>query len=445
MFYKAQHKETGNMWDVWLFHHHDIYYLYYLGNTDYVEGELPWDNISLATSTDCVHWTEQGPILKKSETANWMGTGSTWKSPNFDEDQSFYMNFSEEIGDRQNIYFAASKDLINWNRLEGEDYRFVQDEQWYQKKGRWDCIWTLAKAGGGLYGYWTACPISNESKFGFGESEDGIHWKALEPPKVSGIDREHSEVGAVEKIGNKYYMLMGNYFPYMVTLIADEPHGPFLPAQKNFNLLTGHTYFCRFFSHPSGTMLVCHFIMTRFGEVSFAPLKVARVDDEGTLRLGWWEGNEPMKHNAVSLVQTDDLETDIVFLKDKLDTSTGIILEGHLCLPNSKEEPRSGVFIECKDGIDYAVLFDHLGKAEVGVMQKSDLAFETEKSIDREILFDQNPRFRLLLKGELMEFYLDDILIESFALSRVATGRIGFIRSPESIQPLTAWKWHLQE
>jgi len=34
-------------------------------------------------------------------------------------------------------------------------------------------------------------------------------------------------------------------------------------------------------------------------------------------------------------------------------------------------------------------------------------------------------RFRLLLKGTLMEFYLDDILIESFALPANASDRIG--------------------
>ena len=32
MFYKAQHQETGNMWDVWLHHHEDTYFLYYLAN-----------------------------------------------------------------------------------------------------------------------------------------------------------------------------------------------------------------------------------------------------------------------------------------------------------------------------------------------------------------------------------------------------------------------------
>ena len=104
MFYKAQLKETGNMWVVWLYHHEGTYFLYYLANAGARVGKSqPWNNISLATSPDGVHWTEKGPILKKSKGATWMGTGSTWKSATFDKDGKFYMNFSEEIGEHSSI------------------------------------------------------------------------------------------------------------------------------------------------------------------------------------------------------------------------------------------------------------------------------------------------------------------------------------------------------
>lgn len=197
VFYKAQHQETGNMWDVWLFHHEGTYFLYYLANVG--EHRWRWDNISMATSPDGVHWTEKGPILKKTPGAKWMGPGSTWKSPAFEKDGKFYMNYSEEIDGRQNIYFAESTGLLHRTRLKGEEYRFVQNEQCYEKKGRWDCIWTFPKPGGGLYGYWTAGPKRSEKNaadglFGFGESLDGVHWKALAPPRVID-DEEKGEVG----------------------------------------------------------------------------------------------------------------------------------------------------------------------------------------------------------------------------------------------------------
>ena len=39
-----------------------------------------------------------------------------------------------------------------------------------------------------------------------------------------------------------------------------------------------------------------------------------------------------------------------------------------------------------------------------------------------------------------MEFYLDDILIESFALPGNATGRIGLINSAGTLGTLKAWE-----
>ena len=457
MFYKAHHEETGNMWDVWLYHHEGTYFLYYLANAGVRVGRgQPWNNISLATSPDGVHWTEQGPILKKSKGATWMGTGSTWKSFTFEEDGKFYMNFSEEIGKRQNIYFAESTDLRNWTRLKGKEYQFVQDERWYEKNGRWDCIWTIAKPGGGLYGYWTASPLSKDSKFGFGESQDGLHWKALEPPKVSGVERRHAEVGAVEKIGDKYYMLMGNYSPYMVTLVADQPEGPFRNAKKNFNVLTGHTYFCRFFAHPSDGMLVCHFTRARDNQVSFAPLKDVRIDKEGTLRLGWWKGNEKMKHHAIKLEQADDTSKTVVMLGNSFDVKDGTILEGILRLPKDAGAPRSGLYIECVNNQGAGVLVDHAGVAELSSMQADGTVLKIEelknrkkrkkrknldlKHVDREMSFSSPARFRLILKGSLMEFYLDDILIESYALPAEASGRIGLINSTDTLETLKAWK-----
>ena len=439
MFYKAQHQETGNMWDVWLYHHEGTYYLYYLANVG--EYRWRWDNISMATSPDGVHWTEKGPILKKTPGAKWMGTGSTWKSPTFEQDGKFYMNYSEEFDGRQNIYFAESTDLLNWTRLEGEEYRFVQNEQWYKKKGRWDCIWTIPKPGGGLYGYWTAGPDRSkkdaaEGLFGFGESLDGVHWKALAPPKV--IDHgQHGEVGAVEKIGDKYYMLFGHY-PIMTTLVADRPEGPFRKAKKNYKVLTGHTYFSRFFRHPEG-MLACHFTQARDVQVSFAPIKDVRIDQEGTLRFGWWKGNEKMKHRPIAVEKPLDSNAAVALLGNTFDTKQGLIIEGVLPLPKTKDSPRSGVYVECTNHFGAGLLIDSSGVAELGLMNADGTGFKMEKRVDREMTFDSPAAFRLLVRGSLMEFYLDDILIESFALPANASGRIGLINAEDAIGTLKAW------
>ena len=456
MFYKAQHQETGNMWDVWLYHHEGAYFLYYLANVG--KHRWRWDNISMATSLDGVHWTEKGPILKKTPGAKWMGTGSTWKSPTFDKDGKFYMNYSEEIDGRQNIYFAESTDLLHWARLKGEEYRFIQNEQWYEKKGRWDCIWTIPKPGGGLYGYWTASPNRSEKDaadgiFGFGESLDGVRWKALAPPRVID-DEENGEVGAVEKIGDNYYMLFGHY-PAMTTLVADRPEGPFRKAKKNYKVLTGHTYFSRFFRHPEG-MLACHFTQARDVQVSFAPIKDVRIDQEGTLRFGWWIGNEKMKHRPIAVKKSVDSNAAVALLGNTFNTKQGIIIEGTLKLSKAKESLRCGVYIECTTDLGVydngvlidstgvtelgvGVLIDSSGVAELGLMNADGTGFKMEKRVDREMTFGSLAAFRLLVRGSLMEFYLDDILIESFALPANASGRIGLINAKETMDTLKAW------
>ena len=111
MFYKARSPETGNMWDVWVYLHEGTYYLYHLAQTG-----KKWDNISMASSPDGVHWKEIGPVLLKDPKAVWMGTGSTWKSPNFAKDGKFFINFSQQFPDQpQTIFFGESTDLIHWN------------------------------------------------------------------------------------------------------------------------------------------------------------------------------------------------------------------------------------------------------------------------------------------------------------------------------------------
>ena len=222
MFYAPQRRETGTMWDTWLYHQAGTHYLFYLARAG---GQ--WDNISMATSADGVHWQERGLILRKADGVTWMGTGSTWRSPKFEQDGKYQLNFSEWRGDRQTIFFAESTDLLSWQRL-GPEFEFQQDLRWYKPKGRWDCIYTIPRSGGGLYGYWTADPEGRPG-VGFGQSQDGVHWEALEPPLfVDGAP--HGEAGAVERIGQKYYLLLGS--GGMKTLVADQPQGPFRPAQR---------------------------------------------------------------------------------------------------------------------------------------------------------------------------------------------------------------------
>ncbi|MEI6217429.1 MAG: hypothetical protein WCP86_00870, partial [bacterium] len=353
---------------------------------------------------------------------------------------SFQINYSSWVGERQTILFAQSEDLIHWTKC-GPKNQFVQDERWYEPKGRWDCIWTIARPGSGLYGYWTATPKKvTGGKFGFGESLDGVTWTALEPPKVDGVPEAEGEVGAIEKVGSKYYMLYGSY-PVMRTLVADSPQGPFKAASKNQVFLSGHTYFARFFPSPSG-LLVCHHSIARDGKVSAGLLKGSKFDDEGTMRLTWWPGNEALKHKSVTVPPLSAAgKGPIRMLARKLDVASGLILEGKLQLPGPLGEPR-GLYIEHGKGVGTAILFNCDGRAEVGPLAADGAGFKADKTVDREVRFEESARFRLVLEGVLLEFYLNDVLIECYSLTAPATGRIGVISgsSRKSIGALKAWK-----
>ena len=411
LFYKALDRGTGNMWDTWLYLHEGMYYLYYLGN-----GGASWDNISMARSPDGVHWEELGSVLRKREGVEWMGTGSTWASPAFERDGRYIINYSEWRGPRQTIFFAESADLVHWRPL-GDAFEFVQDTRWYKETGRWDCIYTIPRAEGGLFGYWTADPLTGAG-VGFGRSMDGIHWEALEPPAFA-EGSPHGEAGAVERIGDRYYLILGANGG-MRTMVADAPEGPFAPAQRNFDLLAGqsglHTYFARFLP-TSDVLLVNHHSRARDGQVYFAPLKRAVVDDAGTLRLAWWEGNDALKADA-KLLQSP--------LTDGVDAAAGIIAEGRLTLPRDQGEPR-GLYIGTSGGSGVATLVRPDGVTQIGPAEPDGSGMTVEETIDREMTFPEDVRFRLLLKHSLIEFYLDDVLMQCYSLPARADGRIALI------------------
>ena len=67
------------------------------------------------------------------------------------------------------------------------------------------------------------------------------------------------------------------------------------------------------------------------------------------------------------------------------------------------------------------------GVTEFGSLQADGAGFKCDLRADREFAFGPNARFRLALKGWLLEFYLDDILMECYSLPERATGRVGLI------------------
>jgi len=432
MFYTPAAPASGLIWDTWLYRHADTYYLFYLAGS---MGR--WTHFGLATSPDGVHWKEHGPILHCGPGVKWMGTGHVWKSPDFDVSGKFIINYSEwHLADnRQDIMFATSTDLIHWTKVD-ERLRFRQDTRWYRPKGRWDCIDVTPDPGtGGYFGYWTADPdpakVDHPAGFGFGQSADGITWRALEPV----VSDSRGEVGGIQRIGDVVYLMLSEGR----ISSAGKPEGPFVAQKINHNVLGGDTYFPRFFPDDAGHVLLNHH-MTR-GPVYFAPLKAVQIDSHGILRLVWWPGNEKMKHAPVEVNMArsdgDGGKTMITMLENRFDTDEGIILEGTVGLPGNATSGPTGIYLEQADGQGTAVLLSG-ENSPLGKIRVDGTGLTVAHTVDRGVTFGPEVRFRLLLKKGMMEFYADDYLLH---VRRVGSnGRIGLIGDKgKQFKNLQAW------
>ena len=372
------------------------------------------------------------------------------------------------------MFFAASTDLIKWKRL-GDEYRFSPDPRWYRNDpdmaSRWDSICTMQRDGGGLYGYWTATPKTHAG-IGFGQTFDGLRFEVLEPPRIEWGDipaMNWFEIGGMNKINDKFYALMGHIdinhkdsdgitpdtVGGMYTFIADRPEGPFRPASKNFEMLTwqGHlsTYYTRYFHSPDG-LLINHHATNRDNITFLSPLKRAITDREGTLRLGYWEGNEKVKGKEIKVKATQDntvprkaRDLQIDFLNQTFDLTQGIVIEGAFeQLPNHEKKDSfagAGFYIEEKKEAGIAILVQNRSVTEFGHLSADGSDYESRQKIDRQLDIKTRCNFRLMIRQTLSELYIDDLLVQCYSLSPEATGRIGLVFGAKGakIEDLRVW------
>jgi len=445
-----------SLWDIWCYHHEQTWYMYFLSSTSL----RVFDGFSVATSRDGVHWEMNGtPIHTPKDIQGGLGTGYTWKSPKFLQDSIFYCNFTVDArpqngGTEESSYirFAESKNLLNWQILEPE---FRPDPRWYKTNYRWDCIKTIPREGGGYYGYWTAAPLESLG-FGFGETDDGIHWKALPPPILewgSYPVPEEVEVGGVGRIGDKYYALLTAFTRSkkdykVVTFTADSPSGPFTAAPENFYVLPGlqYTWFPGFFPSPEG-MLVTHFSLTtrktgRMPVCSAAPLKRALVDRDGTLRLAWWEGNQVLKgiQKDVKLNrQNGGNNNRPVFPNETFDMQRGTIIEGNIKFSPNAAEESPGICFESPNGGYNAIRLLSSSATAAGKISVDGTGFLPDQEIDRDMPLRKTANFRLLARHDIIEFYMDDILFNVYSIPLPANAKIGFLNNARGIKKIKTW------
>ena len=413
-------KRVGMIWDTWAYYYEGKFYLYYLAGR---AGH--WDGHELATSDDGVYWKEHGVMVKPRDGVTWMGTGHIWKAPDFETSHRWVMNYSEHVGPKQDIAFVTSTDLLHWSKV-GEEHRFVQDVRWYKEKGRWDCIDTIQRPDGSLYGYFTADPDKSKVDyrpvgFGFAESKDGIRWTAL-PPVEGEIA---GEFGGIQKLGEKYYILISEGR----LAVGDKPEGPFLAQKKNPNAFGRgcDIYFPRFFHTAPGGPLVNHFYTN--GPVYAAPLKDMEVDGEGTLRLKWWKNNDRLKDHLLetSLIASDNASASSLKMLDmRLKRSQTYVIEGTISgvEPLAAGDGKMGIFLDQGGGQGQGLMFTREA-VQFGAMKADGSDFKIQQTSNRDLDLGPFQNFRLVVRGDMMELYVNDYLMN---LKRVHwNGQIGLI------------------
>jgi|GEM_PF-990835 len=439
MFFRTRPGQNG--WDSWWFYHEGTYYQYVLSGPN---GN--WTAVTLLTSPDACHWKDCGEVVTRTPVAIYLGSGGVWKSPDFARDKRFIMNVSEQYPpnagkwpNEQIIFFLESKDLVHWQRLPDECV-FRADDRWYERLGgRWDCIYAIPRAAGGYFGYWTGFPKSGSGR-AFGQSTDGVHWEALKPVECP----EKAEVAAVEPMAGKYYMISQG----RKVFIAEQPEGPFRAAAKNADVFSGAklpnstqvvTPFPRFFRKDKEVFIISYGIAVHEpGFPSYClPLNVAHVDQEGTLRATYWKGNDAMKERPVPVklvaAAMDDAPR---MIEQKIAVRDGCILEATCQFAADDASTTPCLFIDCENGERVAIKVHTNGMVEMGMMSKDGKTLEVRHQVNRLIPLGKSAQVRLMLKDSLFAVYLNDVAMDYFPMSSLASGRLGV---SSSLSHINVW------
>jgi hypothetical protein len=283
------------------------------------------------------------------------GSGSVWKAYSSNSSDEYVINYSHggvirfmtaptprgpwtPVGSTA----KATKTLADGFGPGRRPPRPEDGRQWYN--GRWDTAngWPAppADSGGGGGGasapkmyFWisaTAIGANNTKQVGHASSVDGVNWTARPPAVVTDWGNHSFKGGPFESGGcayvatvKKWYCLNGFRGSWMSvdgtrgmgTFVSDNPGGPYTIAKKNPLIMAykscvylphscdAATYFARFWlrydtPEPSSPpeLLVVHQSYSQATSMTYlAPLKLAAVDEEGTMRLKYWPKNDLIK------------------------------------------------------------------------------------------------------------------------------------------------------
>ena len=127
--------------------------------------------------------------------------------------------------------------------------------------------------------------------------------------------------------------------------------------------------------------------------------------------------------------------------EESVDTAGGVVIEGSVKLPASgqPEADWPGLYIEYAPGLGSYIQVGPAGVTHFGLMAESEDHSQREDVMARAWPFRDTVTFRTLLKESVLEFYLDDLLIQSYSLPAEATGRIGLLNPTGQLQAVQVW------
>jgi len=513
MIYKPSY---GRFKDIQVYWHCGMYYLFSMYTKGILT--QGWDdegfrNVWGATSTDGVHWQDIGPIIEDAPFPVWA------MSIHRVGDRFIMNHGSYTRPGVQNVLrFWKSSDLRHWKYL-GAEHDLGPDARWYPPESRLDCMCVVPVEDSGqtmYYGYATGPGGFLKSADGLqweGMPMPQVIWDGVPMPPTDPEDGLF-EIGSCARIGTDFYLL-GGWFNYMgatgygvYTLKSPSPAGPFTTDAGAYRLCGNSTRWVSLwarFCHTHQELLVNSYMYSGYsyetGEAWLPPLKKAVVDANGHLRLGYWLGNDalkgipvPLDMQRLHLVQpkqaTSDcrlscwqdqatlwaepergsfcrqpLSTTLAILDQQLDCQHGVVIEGTIrmnCNYSRLNVPTFGLYLEETQDEGTAIMLHGYGQTQIGRFRLETLDFDVEDVIGPGCasVAGMSPRdtphhFRLLLRKNMFELYLDDLLVQTFNTTHIPNrllepggripGRLGFLvqNGHASIEHLQCWRMTL--
>jgi len=142
----------------------------------------------------------------------------------------------------------------------------------------------------------------------------------------------------------------------------------------------------------------------------------------------------------------------VIGLPNRFDIERGLILEGRMTVRETGQRWASGGFfieMDRRSLMGTTVLVETRGLVHIGnIFLKGYGGVPDFQPIDRKpagLQADQQTEFRLLLRGGMMELYLDGKLVQCYSLPKKPTGRIGFVVESGRVlyEGLRAWAMSL--